>query len=327
MYSPTADVIAETFALGEPVADLVLVRRGDTDTWRLETATGAYFVKGYWSSTGGQSTAGGLTDQLAAAMAFEDRARAAGIDLAEPIAPVDPTLGWVKQINERLFRVYRWIEHRPLEDDDDIADWLGRTMAQVHQLEPLGAAGLPDWWRTALRPRADWEKWFTTAREQGKEWADLGWDRLPQIVELTDRIREACEFAPDCTLTHGDFKTHNLLITGTGPILVDWDSVRTDSAALEAGRVAYIFGAGEPEPISRILTAYTAAGGDLTWAGHDVFLSEARHDLHILFEHVLTCLGHIPQPRWMTTPDQTTATLLSEFPAKLTRLQDAAVQL
>ncbi|TCC45080.1 aminoglycoside phosphotransferase family protein [Kribbella capetownensis] len=320
MYTPTAAAIAEAFALGEPLGDLVLVRRGDTDTWRLETVTGSYFVKGYWSSTA-QFTPGGLTDQLEVAMAFENRALAAGIDQAEPIAPVDPVLGWITRINERLFRVYRWVESRPLAADDDITEWLGRTLAQVHQLQPVGASGLPDWWRTALGPRADWENWFTAAQERGKEWADLAWDRFPLILDLTDRIRNVCELAPDCVVTHGDFKTHNLLNTPDGPVLVDWDSVRVDSAALEAARVAYIFAAGKQEPITSILTAYTAAGGDVSWPGEDLFLSESRHDLHVLFEHVLVCLGELAPARWMTDPEQTATKLLTEFPGKLAGLR------
>jgi hypothetical protein len=101
-----------------------------------------------------------LVDQLRVAMAFEARALAAGVDMAEPVAPVEPVVGWATRIGDRLFRVSQWIESRGLEPGDDIAEWLGPTMAQVHQLQPVASAGLPDWWRTALRSRADWEEWF-----------------------------------------------------------------------------------------------------------------------------------------------------------------------
>ncbi|MFI6676271.1 phosphotransferase enzyme family protein [Kribbella sp. NPDC050470] len=312
MYVPTAPMIAAAFELGEAVGELDLVRRGDTDTWRLETATGEYFVKGYWPDTGGQFTSGGLLDQLTMAMDFEQRAHSAGIDLAEPVAPVDPVAGWVTRVEDRLFRVYRWIASRPLSADDDISEWLGRTMAQVHQLQPLGRAGLPEWWRTALKPQADWEQWFTEADRLGKTWAPLAWERLPDITAVTARITAACDDAPDCVMTHGDFKTHNLLMTPNGPVLIDWDSVRVDSAALEAGRVAHIFAAGAPEGIQRVLTAYTEAGGDVSWAGDDLFLSVARKDLHSLFEHVQVALGIMSAPRWMTDPDQMITDLLRQ---------------
>ncbi|GAB2656168.1 aminoglycoside phosphotransferase family protein [Kribbella swartbergensis] len=292
MYTPTAHVIAAAFDLREPVGELVLVRRGDTDTWRLETASGSYFVKGYWPSTGGQFVAGGLLDQLAVAMEFEERAHAAGIDMAEPVVPVEPVERWVTRIEDRLFRVHRWIEHRAITPDDDISEWLGRTMAQVHQLQPLDGAGLPDWWRTALRPRSDWEEWFTEARRRGEPWAEIAWERLPRILELTARIEEVCEVAPDLVTTHGDFKAHNMLMSPRGPVLIDWDSVRADSAALEAGRAAHMFG-------PKTLDAYVAAGGDLSWTGDNLYLSVTRNRLQAVFERVQVLLGRLPTPRWM----------------------------
>jgi hypothetical protein len=327
MYSPTAEVAARAFDLGRPVDELLLVRRGDTDTWRLDTDTGSYLIKGYWPTTGGQFTAGGLSDQLEVAMAFEERALAAGIDMPRPIPPATPLLGWVTRINERLFRAYQWIEHRELRPDDDIAEWLGRTMAQIHQMQPVEQIGLPDWWRAAIWPRATWEEWFAAAQRSTKSWSELADDCLPSILETSARIEALCSEVPDCVMTHGDFKTHNLLMTPTGQVLVDWDSVRVDSAALEAGRVAYIFGAGELEPTRRILSAYTAAGGNIAWPGPDLFLSESRHDLQILFERILVSLGRRPAPRWMESGralDETIGQLLRELPAKLDHLHHLA---
>lgn len=328
MYSPTAEVAAKAFDLGRPVGELVLVRRGDTDTWRLDTVRGRYLIKGYWPTTGGQFTGGGLTGQLEVAMAFEQRALEAGVDMPVPIPPVDPLLGWVTRLNGRLFRAYGWIEHRDLRPDDDIADWLGRTMAQVHQLQPLSQIALPDWWRGAIRPSETWESWFAEARRRTKYWSDLADERLSHILDISTRIE--AQVAPDIVLTHGDFKTHNLLKTPTGQVLVDWDSVRADSAALEAGRVAHIFGAGELEPIRRILRAYTAAGGDLTWAGRDLFLSVARRDLQALFDHIQVAVDQLPAPRWMednSSIDHTINQLLLNLPKKLDTLTAMASDL
>jgi hypothetical protein len=323
IYSPTPVVAAQAFDLGRPVSELLPVRCGDTDTWRLDTVKGSYLIKGYWPTTGGQFTDGQLPDQLEVAMAFERRALEAGVDMAAPIPPTDPLVGWVTRINERLFRAYRWIEHRELRPDDDIADWLGRTMAQIHQLEPLSQVGLPDWWRAAIWPRVTWEEWFAEAQRRNKSWSDLAHERLPDILEISARIEALCEVAPDSVMTHGDFKTHNMLKTPTGQVLVDWDSVRVDSAALEAGRVAFIFGAGKLEPIRRILRAYAAAGGDITWSGRDLFLSVARHHLQGLFERILVSLEQIPAPRWMEDSraiEQSIGELLRELPDKIDHL-------
>ncbi|WP_165949385.1 phosphotransferase enzyme family protein [Kribbella turkmenica] len=306
MYIPTAQVVAAAFDLGKPVGGLLLIRRGDTDTWRLETTSGRYFVKGYWPTTGGQFTSGGLVEQLAVAMPFEQRAMAAGVDLADPVPPVEPELGWVTRIHDRLFRVYDWIEGRTVRPEDDITEWLGRTMAIVHQLQPVGEVGLPDWWRTALRPRADWDEWFTEARRRGEPWSEVAWERLPRIVELTARIEQLGEVAPDRVMTHGDFKSHNILMTANGPVLIDWDSVRSDSAAMEAGRIAEMFG-------GRTLEAYVGAGGDVRWAGEDLYLGVARAELQRIYERVLVLLDRMPAPRWMGTRDEVIEQLRESF--------------
>jgi hypothetical protein len=118
-----------------------------------------------------------------------------------------------------------------------------------------------------------------------------------------------------------------MLKTPTGQALVDWDSVRVDSAALEAGRVAHIFGAGKLEPTRNILRAYTAAGGDVAWSGQDLFLSVARHDLQVLFEWILVSLERIPAPRWMEDSraiEQSIGELLREFPDKIDQLDHLA---
>ncbi|WP_350274178.1 aminoglycoside phosphotransferase family protein [Kribbella sp. HUAS MG21] len=297
MHTPTPEDIAGRFELGTPYGDLVHVRRGDTDAWRLDTSRGSYFVKGYFAATGGQFHGEHLSDQLAAAMAFERRALEAGVDMPEPITPTEPDLGWVARIEDRLFRVHRWIEHSTSESD--VSTWLGRTMLKVHRLRPVGAVGLPDWWRQAVHPPATWDRWVADARRRDLAWAGLLGDTMPHIRAVTERIAGICDIAPDVVTTHGDFKTHNIVMSPEGPVLVDWDSVRTDSAALEAGRVAYIFGAGEPDPVRRILAAYVASGGDISWPGPDLFLSVSRNQVQVLSEQIRVSLGEAPAPRWM----------------------------
>ncbi|WP_329005316.1 aminoglycoside phosphotransferase family protein [Kribbella sp. NBC_00709] len=205
-------------------------------------------------------------------MAFERRACEAGVVMPEPVPPTDPLVGWVTNIEDRLFRVYRWIEHEADPGGQDVSAWLGRTMARVHQLQPLGAIGLPDWWRPAIQAPATWEGWFAKARDQGRSW---GPGCLPHILAATERMAEICDTAPDIVTTHGDFKTHNLVLSASGPVLVDWDSVRTDTAALEAARVAYILGDGDPEQIRVSLGEATAA----RWMGAPATIEDAIAEL------------------------------------------------
>jgi hypothetical protein len=91
--------------------------------------------------------------------------------------------------------------------------------------------------------------------------------------------------------------------------------------------VAHIFGAGKLEPTRKILRAYIAAGGDITWSGQDLFLSVARHDLQVLFERIQVSLERIPAPRWMEDSraiEQSIGVLLREFPDKIDRLNHLA---
>ncbi|GAA2760704.1 phosphotransferase [Actinopolymorpha rutila] len=328
MDTPTPQAIAQAFELGRPLGSLVHVRSGDTDTWRLDTSRGRYFVKKYRPMSAGLYLGTDLVGQLEAAMSFERRALDAGIDMADPVLPVDPCVGWLARVGERLFRVHRWIEHRALRADDQVGCWLGRTMARIHRLAPLEQIGLPAWWHRPVGPRTKWEDWFAEARRQNRVWSELAGERLPGILDLSARIHRLCAGAPDRVTTHGDFKAHNMLMARTGPVLVDWDAVREDSAALEAGRVAYIFGAGEPERVDEILRSYADAGGDLAWAGPDLFLSVARHDLHVLFERVQVSLGELPASWWMGDDqrnEQTIGDLLRELTAKVARLDQLAV--
>lgn len=208
--------------------------------------------------------------------------------------PVEAREGWLARIEDRLFRVHRWIEHAP---PTDVSTWLGRTMAQVHALQPIGVGGLPQWWRDSVRTPETWARWFAAGRRRGAAWAAQYQEHA--LLEVAERIVAVCAEVPDLVTTHGDFKPHNIVSGQSGPVLVDWDSVRTDSAALEAARVAYIFGEGEPGRIERILTAYTAAGGDIGRPGPDLFLSVLRNHLQVLGEHLQVSLGEAEPARWM----------------------------
>ncbi|MFF0342793.1 phosphotransferase [Kribbella sp. NPDC004875] len=309
MDTPDPGDIAAAFALGEPRGGLVHVRRGDADVWRLDTTSGSYFVKGYLP---------GADQPRAAAMDFERLALEAGVTTPAPIVPADPLLGWVTRIDGRLFRAYRWIEHST--SDWDIPTWLGQTMHEIHQLQPLGPIGLPPWWRQA--DLATWESWRTKAGK--KPWVDLYAATLPHIEGVCARIEDLSGSAPDIVTTHGDFKIHNIVMSANGPVLVDWDSVRTDSAALEAGRAAYVFGRGEPERVRTILAAYSAAGGELAWAGPDLFLSVSRNHLQVLADLIQVSLDETPAARWMGDPATIDATItekLRDLPGGLDQLR------
>jgi hypothetical protein len=105
--------------------------------------------------------------------------------------------GLVTRINERLFRAYRWIDHRPVTTDDDIACWLDSTMARIHQIEPVAQIGLPKWRHAAALPLRGLGGSFTLAQRRESRGPGLAWDRLPHILDVSARIEALCEMAAE----------------------------------------------------------------------------------------------------------------------------------
>ncbi|MEU8225825.1 aminoglycoside phosphotransferase family protein [Kribbella sp. NPDC048915] len=291
------------------------LRRGDSDAWRLDTSAGSYFVKGYLPSAGDLG-------QLARAMAFERSALRAGVPMPRPVTPLRPLLGWLTQIEGRLFRAHHWVPAGPAVD---VSAWLAQTMLQVHQLPPLRPGALPSWWRGCVRSAEVWEGWLLAAGRRDRGWAALLEQCLPTILAVTSRISAIRESVPDLVTTHGDFKPHNVIMSPSGPVLVDWDSVRTDSTALEAARTAYIFAAGNPDRVTRILATYTASGGNLTWPGTDLFLSVLRNHLQVLTDQIDVSLGNTAPARWMPAAlEDAISNNLRSFPRRTTALNQLA---
>lgn len=131
---------------------------------------------------------------------------------------------------------------------------------------------------------------------------------------------------PDLVATHGDVEPHNVLLTAAGPVLIDWDSVKIYSAALQAGRVAYAFGDGDAERVSRILIAYVQAGGDIRWPAQDLFISTLSHELASIGTRVQVLLGKVPPPRWLdvAAAGRRVAEQLEQLPALVERLDHLA---
>jgi len=75
-------------------------------------------------------------------MEFERQAISAGIAAARPIDPVAPAYGWAGRVaGHGAYRVYEWVDNRPLTAPDDIAGWLGRTPWTESRVSPLILAG------------------------------------------------------------------------------------------------------------------------------------------------------------------------------------------
>ncbi|WP_152362091.1 aminoglycoside phosphotransferase family protein [Microlunatus speluncae] len=313
------DRLAEAFGLS-PGGSLEPLRHGDLPTWRWTIGTDRFVVKEIVPAAGELRR-----EYVDRAMILERVASEAGIRTPEPVAPVRPDVGWCTKITGHgWYRAHAWVDHRPLSPDDEIAPWLGQTLATLHRLIP--ADDERDWHSLGIHDDATWRTWIDAAELGGRAWAGPARRRLPFIERLTDRLRSRYASAPDWVVTHGDLDRQNVLIAADGPVLIDWETVWPYSAAMQAGQVALRFGHDRPDRVRAILDCYRKAGGRIDTVGADLFIGSAGHRLASLGIRMRVVLGLQPPPRWLDpdAADRQIGDQLRRLPDLVADLDDRA---
>lgn len=173
-------------------------------------------------------------------MKFERLALERGIQMPRPIEPHIPMFEYVADVDGLgPVRVFEWVEGRNLTAADEIAEWIGLVLANLHSLQ---SADSPDKESYGLHEPKDWERWFEEARGEWPEVAASGMRSLALIVDASRFIDEAFDRVDDFVLTHRDVEPWNILIGESGPVLLDWDYAGPDSAWLEASYAAISYG-------------------------------------------------------------------------------------
>ncbi|GID92161.1 phosphotransferase [Amorphoplanes digitatis] len=286
--------ITEALGLPDPVGDLEPLTYSSSQTWTLDTTDGRVLPKH-------------LPLAQPATMIFERKARAAAIDMPTPVgrpAHVDG-IG--------LTRAYAWIDGRPVGESDDIAAWLGETLARLHAIEPAAPAG-PDWYH--LHDER-WHGWLHAGR---RAWTPALREHLPDILAATAWVARAFGDTTDHVTTHRDIEIHNIMVTASGPVLIDWDSAGPDSAGLETAHAAYSLATHrrtgpDRATIRRTLDAYAANGGTRP-TGTDVLARRAGIRLGRLAERLRMSLGEEPSgPRDLTEIEARAEAQIRSIPA------------
>lgn len=320
----TPEQIAESFDLGKPDGPMVPVQHTVSQTWRLATDRGVFLVKEIWPDAD-PPWAGELLDSKR----FEQRASAAGIRTPPTLPPIHPLFGWIGRVDGRgAYRVNEWMEHRKVCDDDDLAEWLGSTLATLHSFEPHTGRLEP---RYYLYPAEQWREWTVQAAEQRRSWATGLADQVDYYLAITARLRTTFFEVGDHVITHCDIVPFNVLITTTGPVLIDWESLGPDSASLGTGFTAVTFGRRNTGYVRRILDSYRANGGVLVAGlGENLFAHKLGSELGRLADMVADVLNGQPMSAWQTRyhdTDEGVTHLLQEVRTTAQRLDRLATEL
>lgn len=265
MTDVSVTAMAEAFGLAEPVGPAHLMRqRGQVAAWRISTGSGQMLIKRFWADDNLP-----WQDELEIAMQIEQQALAAGIATPTPLTPVRPIFGSVARIEgQGLFRAFPYVEHRPLADDDDVAEWIGTTLALTHGLLLLDGRPSPNWWYCQFPPvpPEQWSRWLDGGESVGAAWARSLRSHLDLVLEQTATVVATFDTSPPYAFSHRDFESWNVLMSDSGPQLIDWDTAGAESVPLEAAYVLTRFAVrGRQVPDQQLLDrshrAYVAAGG------------------------------------------------------------------
>jgi Ser/Thr protein kinase RdoA (MazF antagonist) len=263
--------------------------RSSARTWSLRTSSGRVFVKEIPDVL--------VEDHIIGpAMAFERQVAAGGVEMPVPVVPVQPEPGLALATRVEplgLIRAYRWVEGRPLCMSDEVGKWLGTTLARIHSLRPVGPVR-PPW--PGVFPVGAWQEWLSQGQRAGLVWAPVLDRRLVDVESATAWIVTAYGRADDYVFAHRDVEPWNVLMTRTGPVLLDWDAAGEDSAGLVAGHAAFAFASlqrSRPDRglIGRVLAAYADHGGGRLPLPSDLFARRVAIMLVRLAERIEITLG------------------------------------
>ena len=285
-------VIAEAFQLGPLTDPPIVIKSGTVDVWRVVTAEGDFHVKrfreGRWEW---------LRQSLAACAEVELGAQRAGVDMAEPIA-------LNVAFETGIVSIHRWREGRPLFPNDDVAAWLGATLAKHHAV-PAPASGPPDALASyyGFHPANDWREWFAEGEESELLWAG-DTEALEAVLSASEIIAAGLARQTERVGAHRDLHGQNVLTDGARCILIDWDCAgpevpwfETVRAANEFGRLAATRGGVKPlnpDPaVARaVIASYVAAGGDPGIGGRDALAGVFGMMLWRISNSMWRSLGH-----------------------------------
>lgn len=264
----TADLIAETYALGAGPWTMTPVTRGALgQIWKLSGNGSSWAVK--------ELLFGCDEDQVRREAALREASEKLGI--ASPRLMPNREGAHVSHLpppsDGSHVKLYDWIDGTPADTSDpDVLDWFGRTMALLHRAGE-GESRMPSSWYERCPQDAEWQELHAKVRRAGLPWAD----ELDRFIGTS--ARELAHWVtpsdPDDLVTsHLDLQPQNVLVGPDGPVLLDWDNAGSASAERELARALFVWSGGNEGNVEagvRVARAYRSAGGRAVVRGPQSF--------------------------------------------------------
>lgn len=282
----TARFICDRFGLPDARFTEVPVARGLCGrVWRLNSAGVRYALKElFWDEHQDER-------EIRRRAAFEAAARSAGVDCPEslPTLTGDYLCRLPPELGDVYVRLYSWIDGIALPSGEEAAAWPGDTLGRLHRIRHA-AASAPDPRFEAVPAAAQWQELVPALRASGVSWADDLERLLPRIDDLGTLVAPA---DPDALIMcHLDFTPANVMRTGTGLVLVDWDNAGPGTAEHDLASTLMAWHATAPGGIPATMAAYAraAAAGSATLTGLSSFSAYLGAMINNLYTQVSTVI-------------------------------------
>ena len=263
---PDAEAVIAAFGLHGPATGWGPVSGAWSNrVYRLEAGERAFAVKHLLDMWGVER----WEKWLAEAWSFELLAIEAGVAAPSPVR--NPATGGClarvssKNGAEVPVRVHHWVPGQPLPPDvvdADTARWTGAQLAVLHGLKvkPADRDLFPV-------PNVDtataWPELTAAAQSSGAAWAPLMANAAAAVASIAELVLSDGHRRDEEVMSHGDIDQKNLIATGAGLVLCDWDVALPVAPSRELADVALSMGCWRDFGIAReVVRAYRAAGGE-----------------------------------------------------------------